>query len=405
MALPVASRLFAFVLAVSVGAYTPSHARSEDFVQGPPTSAAPPPRACKVLHLQIRGDLDSMRLAQEFAGVLDAARTDNVEVIVLELSGNRWRQDVVHAMAKAMRSGSPNAPPQALGRRVFAILDDAADRRVGFGQASIAFLADACAVAQGVTISHDADDDLRLTAPPDTDWERVERELHGLVYLAAKDRGGDVMITGVLPNPRGPLWSAPAADPGSPWRVLTSKPAEGTWIQLIPETPEGRVPSLRFDSTLASRLGIATCDARDTGQLLARHGLRARPILRKELTSGLADARARIRRTIEQLDDVLRATEIDLKQAARLRGQDAPRQKRDAGARGLRMVEEARRHLLDAEALMIDYPELLATLPPDRTPVGQDASKHPMLWRYRFQDLRDLTSELEAQAQTLTKTP
>jgi len=372
----------------------------------PPGNSTRPASSRKVLHLHVRGDLDSLRLARDFAETLAAARADGVEVVLLELSGDRWRADVVHAMAKALREApSPGSPPHAGSRRVLALLDDEVDRRVGFGQASLALLADACTLTPRTNIVFDGADDLRSTASPETDWERVDRELQGLIYLAAKDRQADVLLAAFMPKPSGPLWAAPAPDNTLPWRLMTNRPDHASATLLVPAEVEGHTARVQIDGSLAARLGITTCNAKDAGQLLASQELRARPIIRKELVSGLNDARTRLNRLVQQLDDGLRAITIDLAQASKLRGQDAPRQKREAGDRSGRAIAEAERRLLDAEAVMTEYPELLAGLPPGRTPVGQDPEKHPMLWRWRFQDLRNEIDTLRASAESLSRTP
>lgn len=374
---------------------------------GPPDSGPESqPRICKVLHLHIRGDLDSLRLARDFAAIIAEGRADGVEVLLLEFSGDRWRADVVHAMAKALRDGqSPGGAPARGSGRVLVMLDDETDRRVGLGQASIALLADACTMTPRTALAFGGGDDLRPTASPETDWERVDRELQGLIYLAARDRQADVMLSTLLPRPSGPLWAVPASDAALPWRLMQSRPDAAASMPIVPPAPEGQSPDVRLDCATAARLGIVTCEAKDAGQFLAAQNLRARPIIRKELASGLESARVRITRLCGQLDDALRAIDIDLSQAGRLRGQDAARRKREAGARGSASIAEAERQLLDAEATMTDYPELLAGLPPGRTPVGQEPDKHPMLWRWRFQDFRDEITRLRAEAEALARTP
>jgi len=248
-------------------------------------------------------------------------------------------------------------------------------------------------------------DDLRATAGPETDWERVDRELQGLLYLAAKDRQADVLLSSLLPRPSGPLWAAPAADASLPWRLAHNRPAHASAALVVPEGGEDGAVNVRIDGAMAARLGIVTCQTKDAGQLLASQGMRARPIIRKELVSGLNEARGKVIRLVEQLDEGLRTVDIDVAQAAKLRGQEAPKQKRETGERAKRLIVEAERRLLDAEAVMTEYPELLSALPPGRTPVGQDPEKHPMLWRWRFQDLRNDVDRLRASAESLSRTP
>ncbi len=404
------SRIVLIVLGLSAALQT-ALAEQAAFPSPAPAPASPAPRppalprACKVLHLHVRGDLDCLRLAREFGEAISAASGDGTEVLLLEFSGDRWRADVVHAMAKAMRDpGTPAAAGRAVSRRVLVLLDDEAGR-VGFGQTSLALLADACAITPRTRMVFEPADDLRATAGPETDWERVDRELQGLLYLAAKDRQADVLLSSLLPRPSGPLWAAPAADASLPWRLAHNRPAHASAALVVPEGGEDGAVNVRIDGAMAARLGIVTCQTKDAGQLLASQGMRARPIIRKELVSGLNEARGKVIRLVEQLDEGLRTVDIDVAQAAKLRGQEAPKQKRETGERAKRLIVEAERRLLDAEAVMTEYPELLSALPPGRTPVGQDPEKHPMLWRWRFQDLRNDVDRLRASAESLSRTP
>jgi hypothetical protein len=123
------------------------------------------------------------------------------------------------------------------------------------------------------------------------------------------------------------------------------------------------------------------------------------------LCSGLGEARGKIDHVIRRLDECLVLVGNDLSNAAKLRGQDASRRKREAGEAALKLINEAERRLLEAESVMTDYPELLAGLPPGRTPVGQDATGHAVLWRYLFQDRRNDITTLRARAEGLARTP
>lgn len=366
--------------------------------------SAPVPR--KVLHLHVRGDLDSMKLAREFAERVAAAHEEGVEVLLLELSGDRWRADAVHAMARALRpSSAGGAAAHRAGLRTMVLLHDDADRRVGFGQAALALLADQCAVSPKTRVVFEASTDLRDAAPPETDWEMVDRELQGALYLSARDRQADVLLAALLPRPTGPLWAVPGSAADAPWRLSTNA-VEDTRRVLVAPGNEPELPArVELDRVMLRRLGIANLEGADVGQMLAAAGLRARPILRAELASGLAQARGKIEQVIRQLDECLSLVDADIGRANKLRGQDAAKRKREAGEGALRLIIEAERRLLDAEGVMTDYPELLAGLPPGRTPVGQEAEKHPMLWRWLFQDRRDQITSLRAQAEALARTP
>lgn len=366
----------------------------------------PVPASRKVLHLHVRGDLDSMKLAREFAERVAAASEEGVEVLLLELSGDRWRADTVHAMARALRPGSAGAPgTRRAGLRILALLNDEADRRVGFGQAALALLADQCAVSPRTRVVFESSTDLRDAAPPETDWEMVDRELQGALYLSARDRQADVLLAALLPRPTGPLWAVPGSAADAPWRLKTSAVDDARRVLLVPASEPDRPARVELDAAMLRRLGIVNLEGADVGQMLAAAGLRARPILRADLVSGLSQARGKIEQVIRQLDECLSLVDADLGRAAKLRGQDATKRKREAGEGALRLVMEAERRLLDAEGVMTDYPELLAGLPPGRTPVGQEAEKHPMLWRWLFQDRRDEITSLRAQAEALARTP
>lgn len=362
------------------------------------------PAARKVLHLHVRGDLDSMKLARDVADRLAAAVDDGTEVLLLELSGDRWRADAVHAIAKSMRPGPTAAHGRRTSLRVLAWLHDETDRRVGFGQAALAMLADECAVSPRTRLIFEGPTDLRDTAPPDTDWETVDRELGGLLYVAAKDRGADTMLAAIFPRPSGPLWAVPGAA-GSPWSITTNPGDDSRRLLVVPASEGDRPPRIEWDAAMMRRLGVATSEAGDAGQLLAAAGLRARRLVRAELASDLGEARGRVEQIIRRLDECLVLVDNDLSRASRLKGQDASRRKREAGDAALQLIAEAERRLFEAEAVMTDYPELLAGLPPGRTPVGQDTTKHPLLWRYLFQDRRDRVAALRARADGLARTP
>lgn len=392
---------FVLALATAHGVPPPSTSPGSPAAE---SAARQQPAARKVLQLHLRGDLDSMKLARDFADRLAAAIDDGTEVLLLELSGDRWRADAVHAIAKSMRPSSGASSGRRSGIRVLAWLHDDADRRIGFGQAALALLADECAISPRTRLVFESATDLRYSAPPDTDWETVDRELSGLLYLAAKDRAADTMLAAALPRPAGPLWAVPRTA-GTPWAITSNPGDDSRKLLIIPASEGDRPPRIEWDAAMMRRLGIATTEAGDAGQLLAAAGLRARPMVRAEISSGLGEARGKIEQLIRRLDECLVLVGNDLSNAAKLRGQDATRRKREAGEAALKLINEAERRLLEAETVMTDYPDLLAGLPPGRTPVGQDPTKHAVLWRFLFQDRRDDIAALRARAEGLARTP
>lgn len=159
---------------------------------------------------------------------------------------------------------------------------------------------------------------------------------------------------------------------------------------------------LRMDAETAVGLGLAGGRAKEVGQIIAARHVLPRPLVRHDLRSGLADARARLTREFEAIDAARERLDASLDEAERLRGNDAARQRARVGAQAATMADEATKRLLEVESLTTDYPELLCGAPPGQTPVGVAASRLGFIWNEAFQSRREALAGLRNRAARLT---
>ncbi len=348
----------------------------------PPAQPAPPapngvraPATGKVWHLRITGDLDSDRLARDFAAELDRAASANAALLLLELDGNRSRPDVVLAMGRRVTECRV---------RTAAYLADGRDRRVGIGQLMLGVLCTDAFVAPGTRVVHTAADDLRALAPDDTDWRRIADDLIAEAGTRIESRSGDARLAGLLVAPVESAWFVAEADPA---RIETDPPP-GPGAQFVYFASSGP-DRIEIDAALAVSLRLARGIPAGVPRLLTDLGARAgSPRTQVKLSSGLGDAERRLERemgdlrvAMERIQETLRVT------AAKLDRRPQPSDYRRAGNAALQQIDAADRALADAESLTAEYPELL-----------RDAVPTPSAGRARL--LTDLRRDLDRRRAT-----
>lgn len=370
---------------------------------GPAASPGAAARRGKVVHLQIKGDLDSMKLVREFSAELASADQSGIALLLIELDGNRWRADVVWGLVQAARAvGAPTA----------AWLADPKDNRVGTGQALVAVLASTagaeCWLAPKTAIVLDPGDDLRAQAPEETDWERVDRELSGAAWTALKARNADTELAATLltPGAAGPVWVVVPTD-DTPPRLTGERPVGDAARQarrLVSVMP-GASGAAAADSAhveipadLALRLPIAAGTARGPGEILTRHGSAAQPRVSRSIQSGLGAARRQVEQDATKIDRALESADQRLRDLPRPSDPDYTIRKRRAGNDTLPLLNDAQVALEQCERIIAEYPELLKATAPGRTPVGEDPKLAKMSWRLSFQARRDTLVKLLAKA-------
>lgn len=385
--------MFALALAIATSAI---------LAADPPRADAPPPATDKlrILHLKLRGDLDCTRLTSDLQSTIRKAREDSAEVLLLELDGNRWRADVLLGMAQSL--SAPSRP----GMKLWVLLADSIDNRIGSGQAALGLLADRCYLHPKAQILFDPGDDLRELAPDDTGFEQIDHDLQGLLWAAARERGRDGLVAALLPTPRQQVWALRGVE-GSFDRLTGRMPeSEAPSLALsspATESTQGDTFQLRLSAEAAVGIGIAAGQAKDLGQLFALERIAPRALIRRELVSALPEARKTLGDRWAQVDIVRRRIDKSLDEAERLRGHDAPRRKLITGRDSLAPLVEASARLSQIETLLTDYPELLRAAPPGTTSIELTPQRLSRAWFESLQDRRDNLADLKARAERLAE--
>lgn len=376
-------------------------------------AGAVPAEKRRVCHLRLEGDLDNARLVGQFAEEIGRLRGEHVEMLVMEIGANRWRADVVAGIISAADAGGLGSASGASKPISWIVwLNDPTDGRVGTGAAALAVAADRCYMGLKTEVAFDPDDDARDLAPPAVAANRgqAEQDLRGVIWGRLNARAADPLLASALPLPTQPLWVVHAsAGSAAPLRIVSEDPARHGLVAVAalvePATgasAESGAMRLRMDAETAVGLGLAGGRAKEVGQIIAARHVLPRPLVRRDLRSGLADARARLTREFEAIDAARERLDASLDEAERLRGHDAARQRARVGAQAATMADEATKRLLEVEALITDYPELLCGAPPGQTPVGVAASRLGFIWNEAFQSRREALTGLRNRAARLT---
>jgi len=354
----------ALLCALAVGA-TPARDARHD--------AWPRRSRIEVTQIDVRGDLDSRRLARRVRDALDAASSS--DHIVLRLDADRWRLDVVWMIALAMRD-SP-AP-------VSVFLDDPRDARVGLGALLLAVIANRSMVSPGTRVASGPDENLRRLAPEETDWDRIEREMSGLMWVALENRGlrpeiGDLLIRGAAS-----LWVVDRGAGAGPI-VSLEPPPERDARRIVDAAPDGAV-RVEVSGALCRRLGLVDHRAGSVREALLAEGV-ARPRLEKTvLTSELAESRRRVFDLLAGSDRLIHRTERVFERVRRPPDDRVvPRSAYHEAARAAnRLIARARRALAEAEHLFEEHPELVHLPAPEGTSVGRTRRGNASDWRWTF---------------------
>ncbi len=372
-----------------------------------PAAAEQPPRSAakRTLHLRLRGDLDCTKLVRDVAAELARARDDGVEFLLLELDGDRWRADVVWGIAQEIR---------AMRIPVAAWLVDGRDRRIGTGQAILALLVAAPPAAgqeadaplppapifidPRATIELSPGSDLRETAPEGTDWGTIDRELQGAAWQALRLRGVDTELAAAMLAPTDDAWAV--TDEGAPRPRLTIErpPLDSAAIPVVTRSPALETVSVKLEAALAIDMGFAAGPARSPGDLLSAMRVTAAPRSTREVTSGLGKAKELVSARLAAVDRALERADQTLRDVPYRSAPDYHHKRKKAGEAALQALDGAATAILDAEELIADYPELLKSNPPSRTPVGEEPRFYRDAWRRVFQSKRDEYSRLAARA-------
>ena len=339
----------------------------------------------RVLHVTIEGDLDSTKLATDFADAL--SEFGSLEAVIIETGANAWRRDVIWQIMDAMSQSQA---------RLVVLLHDRSDGRFGMGALLLALMADSVAIGPRSSLVIEPADDASGLAPSTTDTERVDRELSGLIWVGLKRRGLDPGLGEVLLRGQSSLWvhENPAGLP----EIVAEPPGIDArrWVELRADG------SIRGGLELADLLALGLVDAEvtDARKLAREEGLARLPFERVRLRNEVSPTREQILLDIHRLDEAIADVEGNL-DAVRNPPDDRvippSAYRRAARAAGPRL-EAIHALLSQTERLFQEHPELLGTPAPQGTPVGRSPERNVSDWRRVFLDRRRDLAKLDDRA-------
>ncbi len=332
-------------------------------------SAASGQDRVRAWRVRLEGDLDAMRLVQLLQDQFTEAARDRAGMILLEIEGRKSRQDVVWRLAQVVQASSVPVVSY-LGRGEH-----------GAGHVAIAMLAKTVYVHPDAAVVWEASDDCREFAPADTDWEQVRRQLSGALFQAIKDRGGEPRLAEVMVGPMPDAWMI--VDNEERLSLALSQPSEDAGEQVafsvagrlhIPAKHVARsigaaTPTVVAGVTRAEKLNIVTRQPR-------------------VIVSELRKMERAVRETLEHIDTAMGTADEYLKTAkaaaARPAGQGRAEQIK-AAHDALFVVSIWEDAIATAESHVKAYPEILRTIPPDKTSImGDSASRRRTAWESAF---------------------
>lgn len=380
-------------------------------------------RSVRTAHIRLRGNLDCLRLPADLREAFSAARADRAGAIVIELDGDSWRADVTLGLAqviaehRASSEGSANAESSSFApredgaadrnaARIIVLLDDRSDHTVGSGQAALALAADAAYVGQDVSIVGEADHELTLWYPVTLARTAVLADLRAVLAVSCTAPGRTAALADLLPRPSKPMWWI-GNDPWTPGPASLSTVAPPTDPPFAAGTlagpPDATPEQLRLaiDARAAVQIGLARAAVSGVPAALTVEQLRASSTKRIDISSDLMRTIERAERELADLDTDLRQVSSQVRDAARSRSVETLSKRRAIGETASDRLDKLERRLAEVEAIAAEYPELLTRIPPGQTPIGQTASRLPLLWRDLFQTHRDTLADLRARARSL----
>ncbi|USN98732.1 MAG: hypothetical protein H6810_11285 [Phycisphaeraceae bacterium] len=342
-------------------------------------SAQPEPRSHA--RLLFRGDLDSDETKRAFLSGLEKLDEVGAGTILIELTGNRARPDLLFDVLRAVRDAkSP----------LVVHLQDDADREVGPGQLAIALAAESASISPRTRVVRTIDDDLTALNPEIEDWSVIGLDLRHAVEQIAMARSIPQAWLEALVAPRSGLWAI--EDAQGQLRLVDE--GSGDARPVVTRTEAGW--TFDFDASSAARLyGLGL--NRSTRTLANALSLRGRPVETIEIDSGLISAHVRCGTLIREVRVAIRLADAALDIRGNRRGSETlmPRDYRTAADKAAGLVEECRGAIAEVEALTTTYPEILCMTPPADedapTEIGGPAVSSLTAWRDAVHDAeRDL---------------
>ncbi|MDX2147028.1 MAG: hypothetical protein SFZ23_05850 [Planctomycetota bacterium] len=330
------------------------------------THTTPPIQALKPLgpiHVSFPADFDTIKLASDLRQIFDSAAGS--PLVLLELSGDRGRTDVLLQLIDAVRQ-SPV--------RVVAFLSDTKDKRVGMPQLALALACSSVWLSPDLAITSRTSDEPRNLAPLETDWPVLNAQLEAALIPSLTARGLPDHLAQRLWKPSFPLFLLrPEPGSGNPFTFPTSIPDAA---DLPPTRASSLVvrdnPHPRFVTTLpaAVALEVGLCDASAPRAIdvLRAEAASARPVIRKSIQSGLELARGQIGAAMHAADASLDRVRRSLELPDPPDSTVAPGVYRSTARNARESLARVARELDQITSTTTTYPELLREWPPGVQP-------------------------------------
>lgn len=331
------------------------------------------------------GDLDTRRTLDDLLEAVASAARAGPAFLLLEISGDRARPDLVHEALSALGS---------IETTMGVLLRDSDDGRVGAAQAAIALAARHAAIAPGTRIVRAPGEDLTNLNPEIKDWSVIGLDLrHRAREIAARRALPESWVEALL-APRAEMWYF--EDEHAAPRLEADAPAHAR--RVVERTPEGW--SVSLGASEAARL-FALSTHRNERTFLDELGAKGRPLSTASVESGLARAHERCLFLVEHARAASRRADAALDVRARRRGSEiiTPRHYHRAADEAGAIVAEGRAAIAEIQKHTTDYPELLwMKAPPDArapTEIGGPSRTTLASWRAAVRDAESALSRLD----------
>ncbi|HYE61648.1 MAG TPA: hypothetical protein VD997_06605 [Phycisphaerales bacterium] len=343
--------------------------------------AQPRARPGSVVHLTITGNLETMQAARELKVALVEAERDRCALVVLHLSGDESRLDVVHAMARALRE----CPVPTV-----AYLQDS-DQKVGAGALALGLVADDCILAPQLTIhGRTAGISQAALAPDAASNDTVLEELAAWMQPQAKERALPESLDTALLSPSRPVW---AVINSNEVKAAWERPADGEVIPVVIEKDGHHLVSLAARDAVRLRYASATLETWPL--VLNRRDLKNAPRVERSITAGVAIRSMRAESLLTTIDQQHDAAKAALKLPWPAAKDLSAAEYHKAAATALAALKQATAALTELEKLLETYPEVMRRPAPGQTAVAGKPSTYTTKWRAMVQQRRDRIKKLE----------
>lgn len=354
-------------------------------------------RAAKPEHrhavLKLRGDLDSKKTYQDFSEAFKFLAKQSPRLIVIELSGNRARPDLLFETIRLITNADT---PVAVW------LADPADRRVGPGMLGIALAAQHAGIHPSTTIKREPGDSLTTLNPDIGDWALVNLDLRSAARDLAESTGLDQLLFESALAPRSPLWITPdetgsdalsSDEPPDALRAhqLVKKNADGWSFELSAQQATSLYPVALHRTPRAFTISL---------------GLRSRPLETIEIESELRGAHERCLSLIRdtRIAVSLATAALDIRAGRAATTRIMAHEYHAAAEKAAPLVEQSRDAIALIAGLTGDYPEILRLPPPPDadapTQIGGPVRTSLSAWRDAVRDVEYGLSRLDTRIET-----